>query len=87
MLRVARRTSCNGRKKDLRMIVDETSGKEIAAIREIVNCISVRGWRGTQKRFNQVRGMASFVSSVPMELRLEYLISKNIYLLFCFEKL
>lgn len=64
------------------MIVGETSGEEIAAIREIVNCISVRGWGGIQERFNHVPGMASFLSSVPRELRLEPFISQNIYLLF-----
>lgn len=44
--------------KDLRMIVDETSRKEIAAIREIVNCISVRDCEGIQERFSQTHCMA-----------------------------
>lgn len=43
------------------MIVDETSRKEIAAIREIVDCTSVRGCGEIQEGFNQMHGTA-FVS-------------------------
>lgn len=77
--------------KDLRMIVDETSRKEIAAISETVSCISVRHYGGIQERFNQTQGMAFvgctgspnyFLPSVLMELRLPSLISRSIYLLF-----